>query len=134
MSLDLDRAKVFVDGYRQTWESWNIEGFVKLFSDDAVYIDAPIQETIVGSEALTQYIHKEQAEQGVVSVRTGRPVVEGDRVVGEFWVTPADPDEEGSFAGCFIARLDEQNGRCTHFREYYYEIKGNTNPYAGWGE
>jgi SnoaL-like domain len=133
MGLDPERARAFVDGYRETWESWNIEGFVELFSDDVVYIDAPIQETVVGSEALTRYVRKEQAEQDRVSVRTGRPVVEGDRVVGEFWVTPLDADEEGSFAGCFIARLDE-TGRCTNFREYYYDITGDTNPYAGWGE
>jgi hypothetical protein len=33
MSLEQERATAFIDSYRQTWESWNVEGFAELFSD-----------------------------------------------------------------------------------------------------
>jgi hypothetical protein len=32
MSLDHERATVFVSGYGRTWESGDVEGFVALFS------------------------------------------------------------------------------------------------------
>lgn len=134
MNPDRERATAFVDGYGRTWESWDIEGFVELFSDQAIYVVHPTEETVLGREALRDYVRKEQAEQGVVSVRMGTPIVEEDRVVAEFWVTASNRDEEGTIAGCFIARLDPNDGRCTHFREYWFEIVGQADAYEGWGE
>ena len=93
-----ERATAFVDGYGRTWESWDIAGFVDLFSDDVVYVAHP-EEIVVGGAALSVYLRKEQAEQGTVSVRMGRPIVEGDRVVAEFWVTATNRGEEATIAG-----------------------------------
>jgi ketosteroid isomerase-like protein len=134
MSPDRERATAFVAGYGRTWESWDIEGFVELFSDQVLYVVHPTDETVLGREALRGYVRKEQAQQGVVSVRMGTPIVEGHRVVAEFWVTASNRDEEGTIAGCFIAWLDPNDGRCTHFREYWFEIEGHAGAYEGWGE
>ena len=133
MSLNRESAQAFVERYRQTWESWDVEGFVDLFSDDIVYVAHP-QETVEGSDALRRYLRKEEAEQGSVSVRMGRPIAEGDHVVAEFWVTATNKGEEASIAGCLIAQLDDSDGRCTHFREYWFDIDGHVNPFDGWGE
>ncbi len=134
MGTERDRATAFVDGYGTTWESWDIAGFVDLFSDDVVYVAHPTEETVVGREALRSYVEKEQAEQGRVSVRMGTPIVDGDRVASEFWVTAANRGEEATIAGCFIARLDRTDGRCTHFREYWFDIDGRVGPFNGWGK
>jgi len=134
MSIERERATAFVDGYGRTWESWDITGFVELFSDEVVYVDHPIKKTVVGREALATYLRQEQAEQGAVSVRMGRPIVEGDHVVAEFWTTRTNGDEEATLTGGFIAQLDPTDGRCTHFREYWFDTEGHTSAYKSWGE
>jgi ketosteroid isomerase-like protein len=132
-SLNRESATAFVERYGQTWESWNVEGFVDLFSDKVVYVAHP-QEIVEGRDALRRYLRKEEAEQGRVSVRMGGAIVEGEHVVAEFWVTTMNRGEEARIAGCFIAQLDESDGRCTHFREYWFDIEGHTAAFDGWGE
>lgn len=134
VSGNRDKAAAFVENYGATWESWDVAGFVALFSDDVVYVAHPTDETVVGSEALRRYVEKEQAEQGAVAVHMGRPIVEGQSVVAEFWVTATNREEEATIAGCLIAQLDASDGRCTHFREYWFDIAGHASVYKGWGE
>jgi predicted SnoaL-like aldol condensation-catalyzing enzyme len=130
--FDRDAAAAFVDSYGRTWEGWDVESFAALYSDGVVYVAHP-QETITGRKALCAYFVKEQDEQGEVSVRMGKPVIDGDRVAAEFWVTATKGAEESAFTGCFIARLDE-TGLCTYFREYWFDLDGHVDAYAGWGE
>jgi hypothetical protein len=129
--MDRARAVSFVEAYGRTWESWDVERFVELFADGVLYVAHP-DETVVGREALAEYVRKEQAAQGEVRVRMGTPIVEGDRVVAEFWVTAAEQD--ASIAGCLLARLDPADGRCTGFREYWFDLDGKRSPFEGWGD
>lgn len=131
--LDRDAAAAFVDTYGRTWEGWDVESFAALYSDGVVYVAHP-QETIIGRRALRAYFVKEQDEQGQVSVRMGRPVIDGNRVAAEFWVTATKGEEQAAFTGCFIARLDEASGLCTYFREYWFDLDGHVEAYGGWGE
>jgi hypothetical protein len=62
-----------------------------------------------------------------------RPLAEGDHVVAEFWVTATNQGEKASIAGCLIAQLDASDGRCTHFREYWFDIDGHVDAFDGWG-
>jgi hypothetical protein len=132
MAVERDEAQAFVESYGRTWEAWDIAGFVDLFTEDAVYVDHPTEETVVGSEALTRYVIGEKEAQGEVSVRMGTPVIDGDRVVAEFWALTTNAGEEASIAGCLLARLNGR-GRCSHFREYWFEIEGHATAPAGWG-
>jgi ketosteroid isomerase-like protein len=133
MSLERETATAFVESYGRTWERWDVEAFVELFSEEVVYVAHP-QETVVGRDALRRYLRKEQAEQGDVSVRMGQEIVEGNHVAVEFWVTAVNRGEEASIAGCLIARLDGSDGRCTHFREYWFDLEGYLPAFDGWGE
>jgi hypothetical protein len=133
MGLGREDAAAFVDGYGRAWESWDVSGFVELFNDEVVYVAHATEETVVGRTALASYLRKEAAEQGEVSVRMGSPVIEGDRVAAEFWVTATSGSEAATIAGCFVARL-AQDGRCAHFREYWFDVEGHRSAYAGWGE
>jgi ketosteroid isomerase-like protein len=128
-----ESAAAFVDRYGRAWESWDVPGFVDLFSDDVVYVAHATQETVVGRTALANYLRKEEAEQGQVSVRMGNPVIEGDHVAAEFWVTATSGSEAATIAGCFVARL-EPDGRCAYFREYWFDVEGHASAYEGWGE
>lgn len=136
MSISQVQAEAFVEGYGRTWESWDLEGFVELFSDDVVYVEHPVDETLVGREQMERYIRKEQAEQGIARVRMGTPIVDADRVVGEFWAAMSNraDEPERTLAGCFIARIDDDTGRCTHLRQYWFEFEGHAAPFSGWGE
>ncbi len=133
MSLDRDMAVAYVESYGQAWESWDVERFIALHSDDVVYVAHP-EETVVGREALRRYVHKEETAQGKVSVRMGKPVIDADHVAAEFWVTATKDDDEASIAGCFVARLDETSGLCTRFREYWFDLEGRIEAFEGWGD
>jgi ketosteroid isomerase-like protein len=133
MGLDRDEAVAYVESYGRAWESWDVERFIALHSEDVVYVAHPL-ETVVGREALRSYVEKEQAEQGTVTVRMGKPVIDVDHVAAEFWVTATSGEDEASIAGCFVAQLDETNGLCTRFREYWFDLEGHTDAFDGWGE
>jgi hypothetical protein len=126
-------AAAFVEGYGRTWQSWDFSGFVDLFSDEVVYVAHATEETVVGREALASYIRKEADEQGEVRVRMGNPVIDGDRVAAEFWVTGTSGARNWTVVGAFIAHLGS-DGRCAFFREYWFEVEGHTSAYAGWGK
>ena len=132
-SISRESAAAFVDSYGRTWESWDIPGFVDLFSDDVVYVAHATEETVVGGTAPATYLRKEAVEQGQVSVRMGNPVIDGDRVAAEFWVTATSAGEEATIVGGFIARLGA-DGRCDLFREYWFDVEGHASPYEEWGE
>ncbi len=78
------------------------------------------------------YIVREQAAEGVASVRMGKPIIDGNRVAGEFWTTMTNGEERGTLIGCFIAQLNAA-GRCIHFRQYWFDISGHADAYNGWG-
>jgi uncharacterized protein (TIGR02246 family) len=133
IGIDRDRAAAFVESYRRAWEEWDFAGFAELFSDDVVYVAHATERRVVGRAELADYVREEAADQGQARVRTGRPIIEGNRVAAEFWVTRSNDGEEWTTAGCLIARLDPE-GRCSFFREYWFDVQGHTSAYEGWGE
>ncbi len=133
MSIDRDTATAFVEAYGSTWNAWDVKGFCELFSEDTVYVAHPTEETVTGRTALERYVENEQREQGAVRVRMGTPLIDGDQVVAEFWATATNKGTQATIAGCFIARLGDEDGRCSHFREYWFDIEGHAEPGLGWG-
>jgi ketosteroid isomerase-like protein len=131
-SISRESAAAFVESYGRTWESWDFSGFVDLFSEDVVYVAHATEETVVGREALASYIRKEADDQGEATVRMGTPIIDGDRVAAEFWVTRRNRGADWTTTGCFIARLGP-DGRCDAFREYWFDVEGHTSAYEGWG-
>ena len=134
MGTNRDDAVAFVEGYGRTWERWDLSAWADLFTGDVVYVEHPTQRPVVGRAELEAYFRKEAAEQGAVSVRMGSPVVDGNRVAGEFWVTATSESEPATLVGGFIAQL-EPDGRCSHFREYWFYVEGEAaSAYDGWGD
>jgi ketosteroid isomerase-like protein len=128
MAIDRELAARWARAYGSTWSQWDVDAFVALFSDDVIYVDHPTGQTVRGRADLAEYVRNEQREQGPVAVRMGEPVVEGNRLAAEFWAT----GEDGAIAGGFVARLDE-DGRCSLFREYWFELEGPVEPFPAWG-
>jgi ketosteroid isomerase-like protein len=131
MSTGETTAAAFVTAYGSTWERWDVDSFVDLFTADVIYVVHPTEETVVGSEALRVYFGKEKEQQGSVSVRMGTAVAAEDRVAAEFWAQGVE--EDLTIAGCFIAKLDGSTGRCSHFREYWFDLEGQFAPDEDWG-
>ena len=132
MGIDRDRAAAFVEAYGRAWEEWDFHGFAELFSDDVVYVAHATEKTVVGQAELAEYLREEAADQGHARVQMGRPIIEGDRVAAEFWVTRSNDGEDWTTAGCLIAEF-ESDGRCGFFREYWFDVQGHTGAYEGWG-
>ena len=118
----------FVKRYGEAWQAWDIAGFLELFSEDVLYVAHP-DEAVEGRSALRRYLEKEQIAQGEVEVQMGRPLIDADRVMAEFWVKAAD---DASIAGCLIACLDAA-GICGAFREHWFDLEGSRDPFDGWG-
>jgi ketosteroid isomerase-like protein len=133
MGIDRSRAAAFVEAYGRAWEEWDLAGFTELFSADVVYVAHATEKTVVGRAELADYVREEAADQGRARVRMGRPIVEGDRVAAEFWVTRSNDGKDWTTAGCLVAHLDP-DGRCRVFREYWFDVPGHTSAYEGWGE
>jgi len=131
--ISQDQAARFVAGYGRTWESWDYDGFVDLFTDEVVYVEHPTDETVVGREQMRAYIRAEHEYQGVATVQMGAPIVSGCQVIAEFWATMTQAAHERSLIGCFIARLDPVDGRCEHFRQYWFVTDGHATPFPAWG-
>ena len=133
MVASRESAAAFVEAYGRMWETWDIPAFVDLFSEDVVYVAHPTEETVVGRAELEAYLRKEAADQGDVTVRMGTPIVEGDRVAAEFWVEADRAGSDATITGCLIARI-AAGGRCSLFREYWFDEPGRTGPYDEWGD
>jgi hypothetical protein len=128
--MDSQAVQLFVERYGRAWDTWDIEGFLDLFADDVVYAAHP-QEIVVGRESLRTYLRKEEAEQGLVRVQMGQPIIGEQSAMAEFWVNALDGSM--SVAGCLIFRLADGDGRCAHFREYWFDLEGAVEPFEGWG-
>ena len=128
--IDSQQAQRFVERYGQAWDSWDIDGFLDLFTDNVVYAAHP-KEIVVGQESLRTYLRKEETEQGIVRVRMGQPVIGQNSAMAEFWVNAHDGSM--SIAGCLIFKLVDGDGRCASFREYWFDLEGTVEPFEGWG-
>jgi len=119
--------------YGETWQAWDAAGFLALFHEEIVYIAHP-EEIVRGIDELARYFRKEQETQGsAVRVRMGRPIVQGSRVIAEFWTTSVGQDPPWTCPGCLIADLDPVDGLCRRFSEYWFELEGIHEPFPGWG-
>lgn len=63
-------AERFVRRYGESWQSWDIDGFLALFGEGVTYFAHP-DEIIEGRPSLRRYLEKEKKAQGSVEVRMG---------------------------------------------------------------
>jgi hypothetical protein len=67
------------------------------------------------------------ASQSQVSVRMGRPFVDGNRVAAEFWTTMLVDGAETTLPGCLLLEFGD-DGRCRSLREYWHFEGGLLEP------
>ena len=127
------RIDEWAERYRRAWEDADDEAVGALFAEDATYRSDPLQEPHRGRDAIRAYWREVTAVQSNVAVAVGRPLVEGDRAVVEWWTQMDVAGEPVTLPGALILDFDER-GLCRALREYYNWAPGTrTPPPSGWG-
>jgi ketosteroid isomerase-like protein len=126
-------ARAWLESYRRAWEEGDVEAFVQLFTEDAIYHSHPFREPHLGHDGIRAYAGGATGTQEQVEVRFGEPIVEGIRAAAEWWATMDDAaDGEVTLPGCLVLRF-AADGRCEELREYWHLEPGRHEPRSGWG-
>lgn len=126
------QATTWAESYRQAWLTADASALSALFSPDGEYRDNIFEAPHVGTEAIEAYWNGVCAAQQDVRVQMGVPVVDGDRVVVEFWTNMVVGDPV-TLPGSLILDFNEA-GLCTKLREYWHWQPGTFDPPSGWGQ
>ncbi len=122
----------WIEGYRRAWEEGDDELVLSLFTEDATYRSLVFEEPHVGHEGIGAYWREVTSHQSDVTVRMGRPFVDGDRVAVEWWTQMDVDGDDLTLPGCLLLRFGD-DGRCTSLREYWNPMAGRVEPPPEWG-
>jgi hypothetical protein len=123
----------WVEAYRVAWETRDADAAAALFTPDATYRENIFEEPNVGTDGIRQYWSKVTEFQTDVSVRMGRPFVDGSRVAVEFWTNMKVAGDDATLPGCLLLDFDEE-WKCTRLREYWHYQPGAFDPPPEWGQ
>ena len=121
------------EAYRVAWETADSAAVGALFSADANYRSNIFEEPHAGRQGVEDYWTSVTAVQSDVKVWMGSPVIEGERVIVEFWTRMLVGGSELTLPGCLLMRFDE-DGLCTDLREYWQTLPELRDPWPGWGD
>lgn len=124
-----DDATRWLREYAAAWERGDT--VLDLYTPDATYRSAPFRERHAGHAAIRAYGEGATSTQTDVRVRIGAPLVDGDRVVAEWWTTMVDEGLPVTLPGVLL--LDFDGDRCRALREYWVQAPGHHEPFRGWG-
>ena len=135
MNVVAERLTVaeWLERYRAAWEHADDGSWIEeLFTEEASYRSSPFRSPHLGHEGIRAYWRTATRTQGDVQVSTGRPVVDGDRVVVEWWTTLSDEEHAYTLPGALVLRFAD-DGRVADLREYWHLEPGTREPHDGWG-
>jgi predicted SnoaL-like aldol condensation-catalyzing enzyme len=123
----------WVEAYRMAWESRDPEAAAALFTTESSYRAHILEEPHLGREGVAAYWGSVTESQSEVTVRMGRPFIDGSRVAVEFWTTMRVSGDRVTLPGCLLLEFDAE-GLCGSLREYWHFVEGHAEPPTGWGE
>jgi SnoaL-like domain len=126
------RVMAWAEAYRQAWEDADTPAAVALFAEDSSYRSNIFEEPYLGRKGVEEYWSTVTATQSDVRVWMGQPVIEGDRVIVEFWTRMLGGGEPLTLVGNLLMRFDDS--LCTDLREYWQLVPELRDPWPGWGE
>lgn len=122
----------WAEAYRVAWETADSKAAGALFTDDATYRYVIFDEPHAGRAGIEAYWSGVTATQSDVTVRMGRPFVDGSRAVVEFWTTMLADGDPLTLSGSLLLHFDG-DGVCTDLREYWVALPETRRPPDGWG-
>jgi hypothetical protein len=130
----------WIAAYAQAWRDKDDAAVADLFVEDGVYRSSPTDAPHVGREAIAAYWRRATSTQRDLELCFGSPVIDGQRLMIEWWAVMRDPEWRSEAAsdavtlpGCLVLRF-AGDGRCEELREYYNPLFGEAaSPRDGWG-
>lgn len=122
----------WIEEYRQAWEAADADRAAALFTEDGLYRSNIYDDPHAGHEGVHAYWTGVTSTQSDVSVRMGRPFVDGDRVAVEFWTNMKVEGDPVTVSGCLLLDF-AADGRCRRLREYWNFSEHSLDPPDVWG-
>ena len=116
--------------YAAAWERAD-PGVAGIFTEDAVYRSHVFRAPHEGRDAIRAYWSSATATQRDVRVLIGDPLIDGDRVVAEWWTTMHTDEGPVTLPGVLL--LDFEGRKCRALREYWAYEPGLHEPFPEWG-
>jgi ketosteroid isomerase-like protein len=117
--IDYATAGDLLEAYGHAWETFDGEGWVALFTDDAEYHEDPFEPPMVGHNALRAYLLEASESQRDVEFTVERHWVSGETILAAWHVTFIRRTSGGlvRMAGFMTAEI-AADGRIARFREW----------------
>ncbi len=125
---DADR---WVGSLFAAWRTADPDAAAALFTEEAEYRSHPFRAPMSGRTAIAEYWRRATETQDRLDLHVGTPLVDGDRVAVEWWVSMEDDGEESVSTGSLFLTFDGE--LCRSLRETWIETDGRLDPYDGWG-
>ncbi|HSJ70620.1 MAG TPA: nuclear transport factor 2 family protein [Acidimicrobiia bacterium] len=122
----------WIEGYRAAWEARDADAVIELFRPEATYRSNIFEEPHRGREGIRAYWTSVTEAQSDVTVRMGKPYVDGSRVTVEFWTNMKVSGDDVTLPGCLLLHFDD-DGLCTSLHEYWHFEPGTHQPPPEWG-
>ena len=122
----------WIEGYKRAWEQRDPIAASALFSPSSTYRSNIFEEAHQGREGVESYWQSVTTSQSDVRVRMGRPFADGPRVAVEFWTTMKVDGDDVTLPGCLLLEFND-DGLCSHLREYWHFNPGLHEPPIRWG-
>lgn len=127
-----DAVKTWAEAYRKAWEQKDSAAAADLFTEDASYRANIYEEPHRGRSGVVAYWESVTAEQSNVVVNMGKPYVDGQRAVVEFWTKMLVAEEPVTLSGALLLEFSD-DGLCRSLREYWNFTESKKDPPPGWG-
>jgi uncharacterized protein (TIGR02246 family) len=124
--------EAWIEGYRIAWEERDPQAAADLFTEDATYRSNIFETPHRGRTGVADYWAGVTEAQSDITVRMGRPFVDGDRVAVEFWANMKVAGDDVTLPGCLLLQMAD-DGRCERLREYWHYQEGSFDPPTEWG-
>ena len=109
----------WVRGYEAAWRAPGTDALAGLFTPDAVYLQSPYEEPVVGLAAIGRmWVDERDGPDEIFTLRHEIVAVEGAAAVVRAEVGYGDPVHQ-EYRDLWILDLDD-DGRCRRFEEWPY--------------
>jgi ketosteroid isomerase-like protein len=120
MTIDYAGGADLLDRYRRAWESFDGDGWVALFTEDAEFHDGPFDPPFVGHNGLRAFLLASAETQRDVDFTVERHWVSGSTVLAAWHVSWTDQDLGGIVRlGGFLTLEIAPDGRIDRCREWW---------------